>query len=184
MAIVRFAPGSPANQPGECAALVHGFMANPTMLAVLGRHEGAVNCVRWSHKGKYLASASDDRSILLWELKAEPATAAFGEAPGTEVRACLRGRGWLIGRWSDGADPAARGWSLTAPHHITPHIQTNGKQNAENWTVALTCAGHELDVVHVDWAADDSLLASARSVVVFVFVACIGDGAAHRSVVA
>lgn len=36
--------------------------------------------------------------------------------------------------------------------------------------MALTCAGHELDVVHVDWAADDSLLASARLVMVYVLV--------------
>jgi pimeloyl-ACP methyl ester carboxylesterase len=37
MPTVRFAAGSPPNRPGECAALVHGFMANTSMLAVLGR---------------------------------------------------------------------------------------------------------------------------------------------------
>ncbi len=46
-----------------------------------------------------------------------------------------------------------------------PPRETNKQthnQNAENWTQALTCIGHRFDVVHVDWAADDSLLASAR----------------------
>ena len=36
MATVRFAPGAPADRASECAALVHGFMANTAMLAVLG----------------------------------------------------------------------------------------------------------------------------------------------------
>jgi len=49
---------------------------------------------------------------------------------------------------------------MSIPPHET-HKQTHN-QNAENWTQALTCIGHRFDVVHVDWAADDSLLASAR----------------------
>ena len=37
------------------------------LLARLDRHNGAVNCVRWSRNGRYLASGSDDRSVLVWE---------------------------------------------------------------------------------------------------------------------
>jgi pimeloyl-ACP methyl ester carboxylesterase len=37
MASVRFTPGSPADHPRECVAMVHGFMANKYMLTVLGR---------------------------------------------------------------------------------------------------------------------------------------------------
>jgi hypothetical protein len=37
MASVRFTPGSPADRPRECVAMVHGFMANKYMLTVLGR---------------------------------------------------------------------------------------------------------------------------------------------------
>ncbi|KAI8901126.1 WD40-repeat-containing domain protein [Globomyces pollinis-pini] len=36
-------------------------------LATLARHSAAVNCIRWSPDGHYLASSGDDGSILLWE---------------------------------------------------------------------------------------------------------------------
>jgi pimeloyl-ACP methyl ester carboxylesterase len=37
MTTVGFTPGSPADHPRECVSLVHGFLANKYMLAVLGR---------------------------------------------------------------------------------------------------------------------------------------------------
>ena len=37
MPSVRFTPGSPSDHPRECVALVHGFMANKYILAVLSR---------------------------------------------------------------------------------------------------------------------------------------------------
>lgn len=39
------------------------------VLAVLSQHTGSVLCVRWSHDGRYLASASDDTYVLIWELR-------------------------------------------------------------------------------------------------------------------
>ncbi|KAJ3272169.1 Chromatin assembly factor 1 subunit B [Terramyces sp. JEL0728] len=36
-------------------------------LSTLSRHSAAVNCVRWSPNGQYIASGGDDGSILLWE---------------------------------------------------------------------------------------------------------------------
>src|SRR5688572_21464831 len=40
-------------------------------LAVMKRHEGAVNCVRFSPNGVTLASASDDFLVLLWSCSEE-----------------------------------------------------------------------------------------------------------------
>eukprot|EP01116_Phalansterium_solitarium_P020694 TRINITY_DN6171_c0_g1_i2.p1 TRINITY_DN6171_c0_g1~~TRINITY_DN6171_c0_g1_i2.p1 ORF type:complete len:899 (+),score=310.92 TRINITY_DN6171_c0_g1_i2:188-2698(+) len=39
----------------------------PLILCALENHTQAVNCVRWSPNGRYLASASDDKVIFVWE---------------------------------------------------------------------------------------------------------------------
>ena len=35
-------------------------------IATLEHHQGCVNCVRWSHSGRYLASAGDDKVVMIW----------------------------------------------------------------------------------------------------------------------
>ena len=42
----------------------------PKLLATCSGHDGAVNCVRWSHGGYFLATASSDSFILLWRMVA------------------------------------------------------------------------------------------------------------------
>lgn len=57
------------------------------VLAVLPQHTGSIQCVRWSHGGRYLASASDDTYVLIWELRpGATSSAPFGttEAPNVE----------------------------------------------------------------------------------------------------
>jgi protein HIRA/HIR1 len=50
------------------------------LLATLAWHEQSANCVRWSHNGKYLASGSDDHSVLIYEMQdgAPAAAVPFG----------------------------------------------------------------------------------------------------------
>jgi len=49
------------------------------LLATLSWHEQAVNCVRWSNSGRYLASGSDDQLVLIYELQeGKPAVVPFG----------------------------------------------------------------------------------------------------------
>ncbi|OQR90005.1 hypothetical protein THRCLA_09472 [Thraustotheca clavata] len=49
------------------------------LLATLAWHEKSVNCVRWSHSGKYLASGSDDHSVFIYEFKeGAPSAVPFG----------------------------------------------------------------------------------------------------------
>eukprot|EP00116_Pleurobrachia_bachei_P001953 sb/3462215/ len=58
-------------------------------IATLENHEGCVNCVRWSNSGKLFASASDDKSVIVW-------TAVRYEGSATESYRCkytLRGHG-------------------------------------------------------------------------------------------
>lgn len=68
------APPAAGVAPTKIAAHVQGEEVK--VLAVLPQHTGSVLCVRWSHGGRYLASASDDTYVLIWELR--PADALGG----------------------------------------------------------------------------------------------------------
>jgi len=50
----------------------------PKMLCQMDNHLACVNCVRWSSNGKYLASAGDDKLVMLWTLSAYGGGAVFG----------------------------------------------------------------------------------------------------------
>ncbi|CAL1534335.1 unnamed protein product [Lymnaea stagnalis] len=39
----------------------------PKMLCQMDNHFACVNCVRWSHSGKFLASGGDDKLIMIWQ---------------------------------------------------------------------------------------------------------------------
>lgn len=46
----------------------------PEIAADLSRHQKAVNTVRWSPSGEYLASGDDESVIFIWKLKSESET--------------------------------------------------------------------------------------------------------------
>ncbi|KAJ9076324.1 HIR complex subunit [Entomophthora muscae] len=62
------------------------FNAKGTRIATSGY--GTVNCVRWSRgDGEFLASGSDDKLVLIWELDtASEAAVGFGQEP--EISKC------------------------------------------------------------------------------------------------
>lgn len=45
------------------------------LLCHMEGHQGAVNVVRWSNSGRFLASGGDDQKVLLWTLEG-------GQGPG------------------------------------------------------------------------------------------------------
>nr|CAH7753903.1 unnamed protein product [Callosobruchus chinensis] len=51
----------------------------------LTRHQRAVNCVRWSPDGKYLASADDDANIIVWQLKTDNIPLLEGDTENKET---------------------------------------------------------------------------------------------------
>lgn len=46
-------------------------MATVEIAADLTRHEKAVNVVRWSPSGEYLASGDDDNIIMIWKQRTD-----------------------------------------------------------------------------------------------------------------
>lgn len=57
----------------------------PLSLATLSDHFGTVNCVRWSSDGHRLASASDDRLVMIHERKEGPPVAVFGSTEQPDI---------------------------------------------------------------------------------------------------
>lgn len=69
-------------------------------------HYGPVNCVRWSPDGKYLASGSDDKLIIIWQLMPGLSSKVFGQD--VEIHEHWRAVSTLKGHVSDIVDLA---WS-------------------------------------------------------------------------
>ncbi|CRL06429.1 CLUMA_CG019620, isoform A [Clunio marinus] len=52
-------------------------LAKIELAADLTRHQRAVNCVRWSPSGEYLASCDDESFVFIWRMKPEAETATI-----------------------------------------------------------------------------------------------------------
>jgi protein HIRA/HIR1 len=62
---------------------------HPKLLAIATRHDAAVNVVRWSHDGVYLATGSDDTNIIIW--RCMPGVSALGNVENWCSDAMLQG---------------------------------------------------------------------------------------------
>uniref|UniRef100_A0A6G1SJT0 Protein HIRA n=1 Tax=Aceria tosichella TaxID=561515 RepID=A0A6G1SJT0_9ACAR len=74
----RFATGGQG--PEKCGRVIIWNMAPiistkdedksdvPKKLCQMDNHLACINCVRWSNHGKYLASAGDDKNLMVWQL--------------------------------------------------------------------------------------------------------------------
>ncbi|TIC38471.1 WD40 repeat-like protein [Wallemia mellicola] len=69
----------------------------PKQLSTLDQHSGPVLSVRWSNSGRYLASSSDDRAIIIWAIDPNGGGKVFGS---TEVNI----EGWKAERVLSGHD--------------------------------------------------------------------------------
>lgn len=76
----RFATGGGDNKVKvwSLACVIDRSDTSPQLLCTMTNHIAAVNCVRWSPSGMYLASASDDKSIIIWEMKTQGGGQIFG----------------------------------------------------------------------------------------------------------
>lgn len=115
-------------------------------LCSMSRHAGAITCVRFCPNGRFLASGSDDKLVLIWEKDEEK----------TRIMALHRNE---IANSGD-----------------TNLLFANGDDSAindadlEHWTVRKRLVAHDNDVQDMAWAPDGSILVTVgldRSIVVW-----------------
>ena len=104
------------------------------------QHEGPVECVAWSPDGKKIASASDDKTVKLWE-------AATGKLLST-----LQGHTDKVTSvtWSPDGETLASGSS----------DQTVKLWNVATGKLLTSLQGHAANVISVAWSPDGKTLAS------------------------
>lgn len=113
-------------------------------LATMNRHSGAVTVVKFSPDGKYLATGSDDRIILIWEKEGRSQAAQYMSMSTNN---------------SSNLNAAGTGTNAFAADH-----------NEEHWVVRRRLAAHDNDIQDMCWSPDSTLLVSVgldRSIIVW-----------------
>ncbi|KAL6940738.1 hypothetical protein ACO0QE_004651 [Hanseniaspora vineae] len=118
--------------------------SNSKALATMNRHSGAVTVVKFSPDGKYLATGSDDRIILIWEKEGRSQAAQYMAMSANN---------------SGDSNSTGMGVNAFAADH-----------NEEHWVVRRRLAAHDNDIQDMCWSPDSSLLVSVgldRSIIVW-----------------
>lgn len=79
------------------------YLQKPSALRVLLGHSGAVNCVEWSPEGRWLASASSDTTIRIWDPSTgQPLQTLMGHEKEVFSVTCSADGRWLASGSADG----------------------------------------------------------------------------------
>jgi protein HIRA/HIR1 len=170
----RFATGGQG--PEKCGRVIIWNMAPiistrdedksdvPKKLCQMDNHLACINCVRWSNHGKYLASAGDDKNLMVWQLagknynhpSSHHAQSSVFESANVEQWRCIA---TLNGHNGDILDLA---WSLH-DHHLASCSVDNMiiVWDANNFPQMITkITGHTGLVKGVSWDPAGKYLAS------------------------
>ena len=105
-------------------------MPQPTEKKVLKGHTDTVTCVAWSADGKTLASSSNDKTAILWDLeKGEPRAKFSGHTDGV-LSLCFCAKGALLATAS--ADRDVMLWNTTSASTDKPVATLSGHRNWVN----------------------------------------------------
>lgn len=116
------------------------------LAADLTRHQRAVNAVRWSPCGEYLATGDDDSFIFIWRLKSE-----------TEpINICGNLR---IGKLNEIVISVKCVKSLFY-FFLRKFADEENEQDKETWVTYKTLRGHLDDVYDLSWSSDSMYLIS------------------------
>lgn len=128
-----------------------------TLLATIRDHFGSVNCVRWAKHGRYVASGSDDKVILIHEKKPGSGTTEFGSGEPPDVE------NWKVVMTLRGhtADVVDLNWSpddsILASCSLDNTVQIWNMSDASSIAVLR---GHTSLVKGISWDPIGSFLAS------------------------
>jgi len=118
----------------------------PKQLCRLDNHLSCVNCVRWSNSGKWLASAGDDKVIMIWQFAGRGGI-AFGGVSNAESWRCCNS---LQGHSNDILD---LNWSPNDNYLASCSVDNTIRiWNAENFPECIKIlSGHQGIVKGVSW---------------------------------
>ena len=151
----RFATGGQGDNCGRVAIWNMSPLLNrddehnenvPKQLCRLDNHQSCVNCVRWSNSGRYLASAGDDKVIMIWQFAGQGGVAFGGVTNAESWRCCNSLRG-------HSGDILDLNWSPNDSYLATCSVDNTIRVwNAENFPECLKIiSGHSGFVKGVSW---------------------------------
>jgi WD40 repeat protein/tetratricopeptide (TPR) repeat protein len=174
-----------SNQILTTMALQQAIYSNypVTELQTLTGHTDGINCIAWSRDGKTLASASDDKTIKLWDVTTGREIKTLNEHNDSVNCIAWSRDGNTLASASD--DKTIKLWDVTTGREIKTLIGHNDSVNCITWsrdgntlasasddkTIKLwdvttgreikTLIGHNNTVNCIAWSSDGKTLASA-----------------------